>query len=201
MGRTFQESVQKALRGLETGVDGFDEKTTDRELIEKELADPAPDRLWYVADAFRIGMSLDEVRELTRIDPWFLAQIEDIVRQERALEGAALEGLNHTALLRLKRAGFSDRRLAKLLGTTQREVRERRWALQVRPVFKRVDTCAAEFDTRTAYMYSTYEEVRGASDYARQDHGAGRRAQPYRPGDRIRLLLRARGAGAPGRRL
>jgi carbamoyl-phosphate synthase large subunit len=158
MGRTFQESVQKALRGLETGVDGFDEKTTDRELIEKELADPAPDRLWYVADAFRIGMSLDEVRELTRIDPWFLAQIEDIVRQERALEGAALEGLNHTELLRLKRAGFSDRRLAKLLGATQREVRERRWELRVRPVFKRVDTCAAEFDTRTAYMYSTYED-------------------------------------------
>jgi carbamoyl-phosphate synthase large subunit len=158
MGRTFQESVQKALRGLETGVDGFDEKTTDRELIEQELADPAPDRLWYVADAFRIGMTLDEVGELTRIDPWFLAQIEDIVRQERALEGTALESLSRPALLHLKRAGFSDRRLAKLLGTTQSEVRERRWEQRVRPVFKRVDTCAAEFDTRTAYMYSTYED-------------------------------------------
>jgi carbamoyl-phosphate synthase large subunit len=158
IGRTFQESMQKALRGLETGVDGFDEKTTDRELIEQELAHPAPDRLWYLADAFRIGMTLDEVRELTRIDPWFLAQIEDIVRQERAIEGRSLEDLNRETLLRLKRAGFSDRRLAKLLGATQREVRERRWELKVRPVFKRVDTCAAEFDTRTAYMYSTYED-------------------------------------------
>jgi carbamoyl-phosphate synthase large subunit len=158
MGRTFQESMQKALRGLETGVDGFDEKSADREEIEQELADPDPDRIWYVADAFRIGMTLAEVHELTRIDPWFLAQIEDIVAQERALQGAALDSLDRAALLRLKRAGFADRRLARLLGTTQQQVRERRWKLGIRPVFKRVDTCAAEFDTRTAYMYSTYEE-------------------------------------------
>ncbi|HYL19882.1 MAG TPA: carbamoyl-phosphate synthase large subunit [Burkholderiales bacterium] len=158
MGRTFQESVQKALRGLETGADGFDEMSTDRDVIETELAEPAPDRLWYLADAFRIGMTLQEIQELSRIDPWFLAQIEDIVRQEQELAGVALNDLDRAALLRLKRAGFSDRRLAKLLNATQKQVRDRRWELNVRPVFKRVDTCAAEFDTRTAYMYSTYEE-------------------------------------------
>ena len=158
IGRTFQESVQKALRGLETGVDGFDEKTSDRELVERELADPAPERLWYVADAFRIGMTLDEVHALTRIDPWFLSHIEDLVRQEQGLHGEQLDSLDRPALLRLKRAGFSDRRLATLLQATQKEVRERRRELAVRPVFKRVDTCAAEFDTHTAYLYSTYEE-------------------------------------------
>jgi carbamoyl-phosphate synthase large subunit len=158
MGRTFQESVHKAMRGLETGVDGFDEKTSDRELVERELADPDPERLWYLADAFRIGMTLDEVHALTRIDPWFLSQIEDIVRQEQRLHGEHLDSLDRPALLRLKRAGFSDRRLATLLQATQREVRERRRELAVRPVFKRVDTCAAEFDTHTAYLYSTYEE-------------------------------------------
>jgi carbamoyl-phosphate synthase large subunit len=158
MGRTFQESVHKALRGLETGVDGFDEKTTDRELVEKELADPAPERLWYVADAFRIGMTLDQVHDLTRIDPWFLSQIEDIVRQEQAVRGARLDSLDRATLLKLKRAGFSDRRLASLLLAAPEQVWARRRELDVRPVFKRVDTCAAEFDTRTAYMYSTYEE-------------------------------------------
>src|SRR4249920_884375 len=167
MGRTFQESVHKALRGLETGVDGFDEKTSDREVVERELADPAPERLWYVADAFRIGMTVDEVHALTRIDPWFLSQIDDIVSQEQALRGKQLDSLDRSALLRLKRAGFSDRRLATLLHVTQREVRERRGQLAVRPVFKRVDTCAAEFDTRTAYLYSTYEEECEARPTAR----------------------------------
>jgi carbamoyl-phosphate synthase large subunit len=158
MGRTFQESVHKALRGLETGVNGFDEKTSDRELVERELADPDPERLWYVADAFRIGMTVDEVHALTRIDPWFLSQIDDIVRQEQGLHGKRLDSLDRPALLRLKRAGFSDQRLATLLRATPKEVRERRRELAVRPVFKRVDTCAAEFDTHTAYLYSTYEE-------------------------------------------
>ncbi len=158
MGRTFQESMQKALRGLETGIDGFDEKTTDRELIETELADAGPERILFLADAFRIGMSLEEVQQLTRIDPWFLAQIEDIIRQEKALAGKRVGDLDRNALLSLKRAGFSDRRLAKLLNATQDAVRAKRWELNVRPVYKRVDTCAAEFDTRTAYMYSTYEE-------------------------------------------
>jgi carbamoyl-phosphate synthase large subunit len=158
MGRTLQESLQKALRGLETGADGFDELTTDRETIERELGEPGPERLWYVADAMRIGMTLEQVHTLTRIDRWFLAQIEDIIRQEQALAGRELAGLSREELRRLKRAGFSDRRLGALLGTNPQSVRERRRALGVRPVYKRVDTCAAEFDTRTAYMYSTYED-------------------------------------------
>ena len=158
MGRTFQESLQKALRGLETGVDGLDERDLESDRVEQELAHPGPERLWHVADAFRRGMNLDEIHALTHIDPWFLAQIEDILLQERALSGRGLHDLDRTALLKLKRSGFSDRRLARLLNATQTEVRAHRWALNVRPVYKRVDTCAAEFDTRTAYMYSTYEE-------------------------------------------
>jgi len=158
MGRTFQESLQKALRGLETGVDGLDERDLESDRVEQELAHPGPERLWHVADAFRRGMSLDEIHALTHIDPWFLAQIEDILLQERALSGRNLHDLDRAALLKLKRSGFSDRRLARLLRATQSEVRAHRWALNVRPVYKRVDTCAAEFDTRTAYMYSTYEE-------------------------------------------
>jgi carbamoyl-phosphate synthase large subunit len=158
LGRTFQESMQKALRGLETGIDGFDEKTADRETIETELADAGPERILFLADALRIGMSREEVHQLTRIDPWFLAQIEDIIRQEKALAGKRIGDLDRDTLWTLKRAGFSDRRLAKLLNATQDGVRAKRWELNVRPVYKRVDTCAAEFDTRTAYMYSTYEE-------------------------------------------
>jgi len=158
MGRTFQESMQKALRGLETGVDGFDEKTADRDAIENELGDPGPDRIFYVADAFRIGMTLDEVYEISHIDHWFLAQIADLVAQEKALAGRALDSIDKDALRQLKRAGFSDRRLATLLGTDQTAVRSRRHELGIRPVYKRVDTCAAEFATNTAYMYSTYED-------------------------------------------
>ncbi|MDP2239310.1 MAG: carbamoyl-phosphate synthase large subunit [Burkholderiales bacterium] len=158
IGRTFQESMQKAMRGLETGSDGFDEKTTDVDIIENELGDPGPDRVWYVADAFRCGMSLDEVHALSHIDPWFLAQIEDIVRQEQDLGGKRLEALDGATIRTLKRNGFSDRRLAKLLITDQGAVRKRRHELGVRPVYKRVDTCAAEFATHTAYMYSTYED-------------------------------------------
>ncbi|HEX9181608.1 MAG TPA: carbamoyl-phosphate synthase large subunit, partial [Burkholderiales bacterium] len=158
IGRCFQESLQKALRGLETGADGLDERTTDRETIEQEIGDAGPDRLFYVADAFRIGMSLDEVHGHTLIDPWFLAQIEDIVRQEQALAGRRLADLGPEELRRLKRAGFSDRRLGTLMGVSQHAVRARRHELGLRPVYKRVDTCAAEFATRTAYMYSTYEE-------------------------------------------
>jgi carbamoyl-phosphate synthase large subunit len=168
IGRTFQESLQKALRGLETGSDGLEPRTTDRDTIENELADPGPERIYYVADAFRCGMTVDEVYELTRIDPWFLAQIEDLVHQEKALEGGALEALDEAALRRLKRAGFSDSRLAALLGATQEAVRARRHALGVHPVFKRVDTCAAEFATRTAYLYSTYEEECEASPSERR---------------------------------
>ncbi len=158
IGRTFQESLQKALRGLETGIDGLSERSDDREEIMQEIGEPGPERILFVADAFRVGMSLDEVFEETAIDPWFLAQIEDIVRVESSLGGRELGGVTATELRFLKRKGFSDRRLAKLLGTHQHAVREARKALGVRPVYKRVDTCAAEFATQTAYMYSTYEE-------------------------------------------
>ena len=158
IGRTFQESFQKALRGLEVGVDGLDEKTTDPDLIQKELGEPGPERIWYVGDAFRTGMTVDQVYKHSSIDPWFLVQIEDIIRREQALKGRQLADLDKDALFQLKRRGFSDRRLAKLLGTDQHAVRAYRQALNVRPVYKRVDTCAAEFATNTAYMYSTYEE-------------------------------------------
>jgi carbamoyl-phosphate synthase large subunit len=157
MGRTFQESFQKALRGLEVGVDGMNEKTQDRQVLEKELGAPGPDRIWYVGDAFAQGMTVEEVHALTRIDPWFLAQIEQIVKIELELENHALEDIDAVTLRTLKQKGFSDRRLARQLRTTDQAVRQRRRQLGVRPVYKRVDTCAAEFATRTAYMYSTYE--------------------------------------------
>lgn len=158
IGRTFQESFQKALRGLEVGVDGMNEKTTDREVLEKELGAPGPDRIWYVGDAFAQGFSLEEVHQLTHIDPWFLVQIKDIVDIELWLETQSLDDIDKDLLLKLKKKGFSDRRLAKLLKTTGTAVREKRKALNVRPVYKRVDTCAGEFATKTAYMYSTYED-------------------------------------------
>jgi carbamoyl-phosphate synthase large subunit len=158
IGRTFQESLQKALRGLETGNDGLDEKSSDRDDIETELGSPGPERIWYVADAMRIGMSQQEIHDLTFIDPWFLAQLADLVQQEQHLAQKRLQDLAAADLRKLKRSGFSDRRLAKLMGTDQHAVRARRWELGVRPVYKRVDTCAAEFATHTAYMYSSYEE-------------------------------------------
>ncbi|MDR0478602.1 MAG: carbamoyl-phosphate synthase large subunit, partial [Burkholderiaceae bacterium] len=175
IGRTFQESFQKALRGLEVGVDGMNEKTQDREVLEKELGEPGPERIWYVGDAFAAGWSLDEVQQLTQIDPWFLAQIEEIVHIELDLDrhtaahgGQALTLLSKDELLALKKKGFSDRRLAKLLKTTEQAVRAHRRALGVRPVYKRVDTCAAEFATSTAYLYSTYETECEAQPTARQ---------------------------------
>jgi carbamoyl-phosphate synthase large subunit len=164
MGRTFQESFQKALRGLEVGVDGMNEKTQDREVLEKELGEPGPERIWYVGDAFAQGMSVDEVFALTKIDPWFLVQIEQIVKIELEIEqlptppnGSAFDAIDAATLRALKQKGFSDRRLAKQFKTSDIAVRNKRHALGVRPVYKRVDTCAAEFSTNTAYMYSTYE--------------------------------------------
>ncbi|MFM1907954.1 MAG: Carbamoyl-phosphate synthase large chain [Pseudomonadota bacterium] len=157
MGRTFQESFQKALRGLEVGVDGMNAKTDDLEVLEKELGQPGPERIWYVGDAFEKGMSVEQVHALTKIDPWFLIQIEEIVKIEMELETKSLSDLDAATLLTLKQKGFSDRRLARQLKTTDTEVRKLRRALGVRPVYKRVDTCAAEFATNTAYMYSTYE--------------------------------------------
>jgi len=157
MGRTFQESFQKALRGLETGIDGLTERSTDREEIVQEIGEAGPERILFLADAFRIGMTLDEIYEETAVDPWFLAQIEQLIQIEADLKGRAIESISEAELRLLKTKGFSDKRLAKLLGTHQHAVRERRHALNVRPVYKRVDTCAAEFSTQTAYMYSTYE--------------------------------------------
>lgn len=158
MGRTFQESFQKALRGLETGIDGLTERSTDRDEIIEEIGEAGPERILYVGDAFRIGMSLQEIFEETAIDPWFLAQIEQLIQAETAIIGRTLDSLSTEELRFLKQKGFSDKRLAKLLGTNQHAVRETRWAKKVRPVYKRVDTCAAEFATQTAYMYSTYDE-------------------------------------------
>ena len=161
MGRTFQESFQKALRGLETGIDGLTERSTDRDEIIEEIGEPGPERILFVGDAFRLGMTLDEIFEETAIDPWFLAQIEQIVATEQQLKGRTLESLSAAELRFLKKKGFSDKRLGKLLGSNQHDVRRARQALGVRPVYKRVDTCAAEFATQTAYLYSCYEGLDG----------------------------------------
>ena len=164
IGRTFQESLQKALRGLEIGVDGLTPKIDsldtedDRAGLEQELRMAGAERLWYVADAFRQGFSLDEVGSLTGIDPWFLVQIEDLVHEEGRATKAGIDGLDAASLRRLKRKGFSDSRLATLLGTDEKSLRTIRYKNNIRPVFKRVDTCAAEFASQTAYLYSTYEE-------------------------------------------
>jgi carbamoyl-phosphate synthase large subunit len=168
MGRTFQESLQKALRGLETGIDGLTERTackeSDREEIVEEITNAGPERILFVGDAFRIGMSLDEVFEATRIDPWFLAQIEELVKLEGSLRERTLDSLSAAELRFVKQKGFSDKRLGVLMKSNQHEVRKARHALGVRPVYKRVDTCAAEFSTQTAYMYSCYETEDGESE-------------------------------------
>src|SRR5512135_1149106 len=158
IGRTFQESFQKALRGLEVGVDGLNQKTTDREVLERELGEPGPERIWYVGDAFENGFTLEEVFQLTKIDPWFLTQIKEIVDLEMQLDDRKIADIDAPTLRDLKRKGFSDRRLAYLMKSTEAEMRAHRHALGIRPVYKRVDTCAAEFATTTAYMYSTYED-------------------------------------------
>ncbi|HEX5312303.1 carbamoyl-phosphate synthase large subunit [Aquabacterium sp.] len=161
MGRTFQESFQKALRGLETGIDGLTERSNDKDEVIEEIGTPGPERILFLGDAFRLGMSLEEVFEETKVDPWFLAQIEDIIKTEADVKARKLESLTAEELRYLKKKGFSDRRLAKLMGTDQHAVRKARHALGVRPVYKRVDTCAAEFATQTAYMYSCYENEGG----------------------------------------
>ena len=168
MGRTFQESLQKALRGLEVGVTGLDSivELDNPELdsiLRRELTVPGAERIWYIADAFRAGMSRDEIHELTRIDHWFLIQIEDLYQEAEGLRKMGFAQLDRATLLRLKRKGFSDARLAKLLAISEKEVRNRRHQLDVFPVYKRVDTCAAEFATDVAYMYSSYEEECEAS--------------------------------------
>ncbi|MDE0245792.1 MAG: carbamoyl-phosphate synthase large subunit [Gammaproteobacteria bacterium] len=163
LGRTFQESLQKALRSLEIGIDGLCERVDSsgpdaRALVGEELRTAGAERLLYVADALRLGMSEREVFELCRIDPWFIGQIADLVREEEAVKTAGMEALGDDRLLQLKRKGFADSRLAHLLGVSERQVTERRRSAGIGPVFKRVDSCAAEFPTSTAYMYSSYEE-------------------------------------------
>jgi carbamoyl-phosphate synthase large subunit len=163
IGRTFQESLQKALRGLEVGVDGLDEiadlsDANSEDIILRELRYPGPERLWYLADAFRSGLSFADIHQASKIDPWFLAQVEDLINTEKTLATKTLATLEPGELLRLKRKGFSDRRLAKLLETKESEVRSVRHKKGVRPVYKRIDSCAAEFASDTAYLYSTYEQ-------------------------------------------
>lgn len=158
IGSTFLESIQKALRGLETGKDGFTPISNDREEIVHEISEAGPERIFYVADAFRIGMTLDEVHQMTDIDMWFLVQIKELIDIEKRVAQVKLEDITKEEMLFLKKKGFSDKRLASVLGVKEADVRRRRHALGVHPVYKRVDTCAAEFETRTAYMYSTYQD-------------------------------------------
>jgi carbamoyl-phosphate synthase large subunit len=164
IGRTFQESLQKALRGLETGLDGLTPRLTlpltdeSRDKLTYELQAPGADRLLYVADAFRAGWTLERIHELTHIDPWFLAQVEDLLKEEARVAAEGFAALTADRLRALKRKGFSDSRLGKLVDMPERAIRSKRHELGIVPVYKRVDTCAAEFATSTAYMYSTYEE-------------------------------------------
>mgnify|MGYP001417569576 FL=1 len=168
IGRTFQESLQKALRGLEVGSAGFEpqmlvsDEDSRSELVDR-LTNPGADRIWYVADAVRAGFELEEIYGYSGIDPWFLVEMADIIKWESRLHGMKLEHLDHALMWDLKRRGFSDRRISELLAVSEGDIRERRWSLGIRPVYKRVDTCAAEFASSTAYMYSTYEEECEAS--------------------------------------
>jgi carbamoyl-phosphate synthase large subunit len=163
IGRTFQESLQKALRGMEMGWDGLNERTHPEEIdgletIRYELREPGPERILYVADAFRAGLSVDDIHQLSRIDPWFLVQLEELVALEKEVAALGSRGIDADWLRMLKRKGFSDRRLATLLDMSEDMLRKLRHNHRIRPVYKRVDTCAAEFASSTAYLYSTYEE-------------------------------------------
>jgi len=163
IGRTFQESLQKALRGLEVGSAGFEprlqvvDEDSRSELVDR-LTNPGADRIWFVADAFRAGFELEEIYGYSGVDPWFLIQIHDIVQWESRLTGLGIADVDRTLMWSLKRRGFSDKRIADVMGVNETEVREHRWSMNIRPVYKRVDTCAAEFAASTAYMYSAYEE-------------------------------------------
>jgi carbamoyl-phosphate synthase large subunit len=164
LGRTFQESLQKALRGLETGITGLNEIATsaatdaERDALRQELRIPGSDRIRYLADAMRLGFTFEDVAKVSGIDPWFLAQIADLLECEKAIREVGLAGLDEALLRSIKRKGFSDARIAEVAGVAEKAVRQRRLEMDIRPVFKRVDTCAAEFSTTTAYLYSTYEE-------------------------------------------
>ena len=208
IGRTFQESLQKALRGLETGKVGLDptglDLTDEIDLatLRREMKEPGPERMFYLADAFRAGMSVEDVHALSFIDPWFLDQIEEIVDAEVDIAIAAWTGWTRRGCVRSSAWASPTCASPSWPAPTKSAVRALRQAFGVRPVYKRVDSCAAEFATTTAYLYSTYEDECEAQPTDRaQDHGARRRAEPDRPGHRVRLLLRARRAGAARRRL
>ena len=159
IGRTFQESLQKALRGLEIDVDGFSEKSTDKDEIIKELREPGPERLWFLGDAFRVGLSIEEIFQHSKIDPWFLYQIKDLIEEEGTIKEMNLKSFSADKLFNIKRKGFSDSRIAKLIKKKTKDIRSLRYKHKIHPVYKRVDTCAAEFETATTYLYSTYENV------------------------------------------
>ena len=158
IGRTFQESFQKALRGLETGVNGLSSKTKDIDLIINQLRQPGPERIWFLADGFRLGMSLNDIHQESKIDPWFLIQIQELIQLENKISSCNLNNLDAATLLQYKKKGFSDERLAELMAVSQKQIRDLRNQLKVKPVYKRVDTCAGEFETSTAYMYSSYDQ-------------------------------------------
>ena len=158
IGRTFQESFQKALRGLESGVNGLSTKTKDIDLIINQLRQPGPERIWFLADGFRLGMSLDDIHQESKIDPWFLIQIQELIQLENQISSYKFNDLDAAILLKYKKKGFSDERLAELMGVTQKQIRDLRNQFKVKPVYKRVDTCAAEFETSTAYLYSSYDQ-------------------------------------------
>ena len=158
IGRSFQESFQKALRGLELGYDGLNEISSDKTLIIKELKEPGADRIRYLADGMRLGLSIEEIFNFTKIDPWFLYQIEDLIKNEEKLKTYKLDAIDKSYLFELKQKGFSDHRIGYLIGTEEKSIRELRAKNHIHPVYKRVDTCAAEFHTDTAYLYSTYEQ-------------------------------------------
>lgn len=158
IGRTFQESFQKALRGLETGVNGLSSKTKDIDLIINQLRQPGPERIWFLADGFRLGMSLNDIHQESKIDPWFLIQIQELIQLENKISSYNLNDLDAATLLQYKKKGFSDERLAELMAVSQKQIRDLRNQFKVKPVYKRVDTCAGEFETSTAYMYSSYDQ-------------------------------------------
>ena len=183
LGRTFKESLQKATRSLETGMDGLTplNDTTSTEKAKRNLAKPQSLRLWHIADAFRAGLSMDEIYQLTSIDRWFLSQIQELIITEETLQGLPLEHISAAQMYALKRDGFSDSRLSNLLHTSEQAVRKHRHTLNIRPVYKRVDSCAAEFDTSTAYLYSTYEEECEAGTIRQEkNYYLGRRSQSHR---------------------